>query len=442
MKRITFVENRGKTAFWVRVADAMVLDGHEVSWIVQNPAYAPRVAGQRVIQIPFPKKKDLENNLIPDSVITDRGRTYFGAGQRHYAYYRKYLEAALTELAPDVVIGEPTLFHELLTIEICRKRGIPYLHPTMNRYPSGRFMILDGDTQNPVLGSREVWDDSTISSLAHTVVSGKSLPSYMRAPNGIEKQMRHLRLVRARLRTAGGRIKGEIYNTPSIVRKLNLGRKLRSNLKAWGSLQRAPGSSGPVVLYPLQMQPEANIDVWGRPFSNQVEVIKRILGALPENGQVAIKANPKSKYEVSDGLIALAHQEPRVVLLPLDWRMPRAHEVTTGAVTVSGTVGYEAIFNRGRCVSLRHPIIQDLFPSCHANTPESAVQRLLSDPLAGKGSLEATKSLLSELVSCSFEGTINEPVYDPDCVSDKNISLVYRAFTKVLSAIKTRDFQE
>lgn len=442
MQRITFVENRGKTAFWKRVADKLASNGHEVSWIVQNPAYAPNISGQRIIQIPFPKKKDFKEGLIPDPVITDRGRTYFGAGQRHYAYYQNHLEAALTELAPDVVIGEPTLFHELLTIGICRNRAIPYLHPTMNRYPSGRFMILESDSQNPISGSGEVWDDTTLDALASAVVSGKSLPSYMRVPLGMEKHIYRIRRLQDQLRTIFGRWQGERYNTPSIARKLALGRDLKTNLVFWKNLERPPDPDATVILYPLQMQPEANIDVWGRPFSDQVKFIERILSALPPNGQVAVKANPKSKYEVSSDLIALARCDARVVLLPLDWRMPRAYELATGAITVSGTVGYEAIFNRGRCISLRHPIIKNLFPSCHAETPEIAVERLLSDPLAGQGSLEATKRLLRTLVSCSFKGTINEPTYDPDCVSDENITLVYNAFTKVLSAIEMKGVEE
>ena len=420
----------------------MVANGHDVSWIVQNPAYSPKVSGQRVLQIPFPKSSDLHDGPVPEAVITDRGRTYFDAGQRHYTYYQNRLEAAVTELRPDVVIGEPTLFHELLTVGICRARGIPYLHPTINRYPSGRFMILDGDTQTPIEGSGEHWDDATLDALTEAVVTGKSLPSYMRVASGLEKQIRRFHRGKALARTVLGRWRGERFNTPSIGRKLKLGRNLKSNLAAWADLERAPDTDGPVLLYPLQMQPEANIDVWGRPFSDQIGFIERILAALPEGGQIAVKANPKSKYEVSDDLIVLARRDARVVLLPLDWRMPRAHEVTNGAITVSGTVGYEAVFGRGRCISLRHPVIQKLFPACHADTPEDAVQRLLADPTAGDGGRDATKKLLRCLIFDSFPGTINEPAYDLDCVSQENVARVSAAFTQIISTIDRREISE
>jgi hypothetical protein len=183
------------------------------------------------------------------------------------------------------------------------------------------------------------------------------------------------------------------------------------------------------------MQPEANIDVWGRPYSNQVELVRRLLLALPEDGRVAIKANPKSKYEVSGDLIRLAQGEPRIVLLPLDWKMPQAQAVSIGSVTVSGTVGYEAVFGRGRCLSLRHPVIRDHFPSFHADSPEEAVVRLIADSDAGKGNRNTAEKLLAWLLANSFPGTINEPAYNPNCTSAENIRAVTEALLTAISVV-------
>ena len=190
MSRVVFVENRGKTAFWAEIARSLVAAGHSVGWIVQNPIYAPTSPVGEVVSLGFPKALDMVDAPIPDSVSTDRGRQYFGAGSQHYTWYRKRIAEALDQLHPDVVIGEPTLMHELLTVAECRRRDIPYLHPTMTRYPSGRFNILDGDTQNPVTASNDAWETAELAELAGLISEGSSLPSYMAKPSVMAAQIR------------------------------------------------------------------------------------------------------------------------------------------------------------------------------------------------------------------------------------------------------------
>lgn len=433
--RVVFVENRGKTAFWAEVARGLIARGHNVGWIVQNPAYAPPGGTGAVFALGFPKSGDIVDAPVPAALSTDRGRQYFGAGARHYSFYERRVAEALDRLRPNAVIGEPTLMHELLIVAECRRRAIPYLHPTMTRYPGGRFNVLDGDTQIPVTGSGETWPRDRLDDLAAQISEGRSLPSYMAKPTPMAARVRQLRRAGGQVQTTLGWLQGERFNTPSPARKIALQRRLRDNLAAWAGLARMPDMAGPMILYPLQMQPEANIDVWGRPYSDQVSFVRRLLAALPEEGGVAVKANPKSKYEASAEMLALARSEPRVVLLPLACPMKDAQATTTGSVTVSGTVGFEAVFGRGRCLSLRHPVLKHHLPEFHADTPEAAVASLLEDPTAGLGSAARGADLLEHLVADSFEGTINEPTYDPNCLSPENIGKVTGAIAQVLDHI-------
>lgn len=440
--RVVFVENRGKTAFWAEVARRLIARGHSVGWIVQNLAYAPPSGTGEAVFLGFPKAAEMVEAPVPEAVSTDRGRQYFCAGSRHYTFYARRVEEALDLMRPDAVIGEPTLMHELLTMAECRLRGTPYLHPTMTRYPGGRFNVLEGDTQIPVICSGDAWPRDRLDELARAISEGRSLPSYMAKPTAMAVRMRQLRRAGGQTRTTLGWLRGERFNTPSPARKLALQRMLRANLKSWAALARMPVATGPekgpVILYPLQMQPEANIDVWGRPYSDQVALVKRLLAALPEDGAVAVKANPKTKYEASAELLALARSNPRVVLLPIDCTMKDAQAVTTGSVTVSGTVGFEAVFGRGRCLSLRHPVLERHLPEFHADTPEDAVARLLADPDAGRGNPARGADLLAQLVADSFEGTINEPTYDPNCLSPDNIAKVTGAIARVLGHLSQK----
>lgn len=425
--------------FWSAVADLLEQRGHVISWIVQNALEAPPEKGRAIVKLRLPSAVDMRADApIPEAVETDRGRTLFGAGHGHYLHYQAEIDRALRELRPDVIIGESTLFHELLIIAACQDQGIPYLHPTSTRYPGGRMVIFAGNTQTTVVGSGETWPEDRLQALAEAIQTGSKLPDYMRIPSRGAALLLKLRLLAGRTRSLGGRLRGERYNTPSLARKIALSRGLKVNLQAWRSLERAPDQgpdAGPVILYPLQMQPEANIEVWGQPFHDQVAVIERCLSALPPNGKVAVKSNPKAKYEVSNALLALARSDRRVVLLPLDWRMPQAQAVAIGSVTVTGTVGYEAVFGRGRCLSLRHPMITEMFPSLHADTPEEAVTRLLADPTAGRGCPEMARLLLDRIIATSFPGVINEPAYDMTCMSKENVTQVGDALERACDAV-------
>lgn len=332
--RVAVVENRGKTAFWAEVARALMAGGHSVGWIVQNPSYAPGGVGETFL-LGFPSVADMVDAPVPEVVSTDRRRQFFGAGSRHYTYYTRRVAEALDQLRPGAVIGEPTLMHELLTIAECRHRAIPYLHPTMTRYPDGRFNVLDGDTQIPIMGSGEAWAQNRLNKLASAISEGRNLPSYMAKPTAMAAQIRQLRRARGQALTALGWLRGERFNTPSPARKIALQQMLKENLESWAALARMPDDAGPVILCPLQMQPEANIDAWDRPYSDQAAFVQRLLAALPKDGAVAVKANPKSKYEASAEMIALARREQRVVLLPLECPMPGARPVA--APSCAGT---------------------------------------------------------------------------------------------------------
>jgi hypothetical protein len=52
------------------------------------------------------------------------------------------------------------------------------------------------------------------------------------------------------------------------------------------------------ILYPLHLQPEANIDVWGRPRRNQLESIQNIANNLKGSQILYIKPQPKIKIRI------------------------------------------------------------------------------------------------------------------------------------------------
>ena len=424
---ILFMENREKTYFWQAVARVLLKRGIRVEWLVQNPVFEPHDAGPTHI-LPFPGRKDLAGGDVPidqfPALMTDRGRQYFHAGSAHYPHYQNQIRTAIDRIAPVLVVGETTLLHEMLASEAAAETGATFLHPASGRYPSDRFFLFRGMSQDPFIGSGDAGDVKWKCALAYDIGHGSARPTYMIRPIRWVEYRRKVRWVITRWRVLWGRMRGERYNTPSIGTKFRLGLLIRRNTKRWDLIAGLPPSRREAILYPLQLQPESNIDVWGRPFSDQPALIRALLAAMPDDMSVLVKANPKLKYEMSDELLTLAETEPRVVLLPRDLPMAEAQALTTGTVTTCGTVGLEAIFGRGRCMSLRHPVIDRLFPRAAAASPEEAVRKLMHDPGAGLGNPDDGFELLTELSLQSFPGQIGDPFWLPQCLDPDNIALV------------------
>src|SRR5690606_7812971 len=121
-------------------------------------------------------------------------------------------------------------------------------------------------------------------------------------------------------------------------------------------------------------------------------------------------------------LITLAKADSRVCLLPIELPMLSALAHTAGAVTVTGTIGFEAMCGKGRALSLRHPIIEKEFPAFHAESLGDAVEKLVNDPAAGVGNIQIGARLIQRFVNQSFPGLVADPISYPSCTDDHNVT--------------------
>lgn len=436
--RILFIENREKTRFWSAIAAQLEANGHTVAWAVQNPMFADGLPG-RVFIMPFPRPTGAVSPWNPEEwplLVTDRGRQYFGSGHAHYSHYEAQYRSILDDFQPQLVLGEATLFHELLAVAEARRRAIPYFHPSAERYPQDRFCFFHDVTQEAYAGEGYQYPDGEALDYAQRVAEGREALVYMRKRGRIGLMLRKLEWAWTRGRVFLARLRGERYNTPGPALKWRLERQVKHRLAQWHAIERPVDPGDRAILYPMQMAPEANIDVWGRPFNDQVDVMRRILAAAPENVKLAIKCNPKPKYEMSDELLAFARSEPRVILLPAAMRMPDAMAQCVGAITICGTVGFEAVFGRGRCISLRHPVIAENCPDHAAETPEDAVRKLLDEPGSGLGSPALGARLLQAIAHRSYPGYISDPFSSPACLAPENVAKVARGVEQLVAHIE------
>lgn len=434
LPKLLFVENREKTYFWRLVAKRLQADGFAVGWIVQNPIFGRALPG-KIYSLELPGKNagsDHERQISP-LLKTDRGKRFFGNGDSHYAHYYMVIEEAIKDFQPDFVIGESTLFHELIAADVTEAMGAIYLHPTGERYPSGRFVIFRGTTQQVFRGSQSPMCEAAALSLATQIGQGSKGPDYMRKTGRLANLIQKWRWVRTRLRVWGGRLLGERFNTPPLTRKLALMRQTKRNIARWRAAATTPDPNEPLpLLYPLQLQPEANIDVWGFAYHNQLALVQRLCASIPPDRKLALKANPKTYMEMSDAMLDHAIKSDKILLLPIEMTMPEAHAICEGAITVTGTIGFEAVCGRGRCLSLGHPILDAHFADFSADSPETAVAKLLADPVSGKGDPKLGSHLIDLFHRRSYAGRISDPVSDPTCLNAANIAMVTDALVSAL----------
>ena len=442
--KLAFVENRYKTLFWEALAHELKLLGCSIVWLVQNPVFAPKA--ENVYVMPFPRRRDLSTESarrFQRVRCADRNVNYFAGNDRHYGYYCKLIEVWLDSEQPDLVIGESTLFHELIAVECCRERGIPYLHPSMPGYPGGRYSVYAADTKETLGQSAGGPTDEECLALAEAIRKRERVPDYMQPPTVAASQNTYHapRSLADRLMILRGFLAGERFNTPAPWRKVMLDLGVKRHLDRWKQLAARKAKSGQgrrIALYPLQMQPEANLDVWGQRFQNQAKLVEQIADALPAGWHLLVKANPKSKYELSLALMDTMERHPRISPVSLDEAMGQVLQRTDLVCTVTGTVAVECVLSGIPLVQFG-PGIATAGPGCaflqdidQLGSVATAVEKgefvLASD--------NARIDLVRRLYSTTFTGKVSDPMHTPGVLDGENVALVARNVFEVAKACK------
>jgi hypothetical protein len=432
--KILFVENRYKTGFWEIIARELVKEGHEICWIVQNHLFKPEV-GESIV-IPYFRNQAITNkDYTPDTkkvIQSNRGLNYFGIQSDDFIfYYQEQIRRAFDRLRPDMAFGESTLFHELLIINECRSRDILFLHPTTCRYPTGRFSFYLYDTLEPFGGSGETMEDGEALTVINQIVNRSVVPDYMKV---IKPRLSLRDAISDKLKLSFGYFMGERFNTPSPFAKKSIERKKDLLIAEWDAIAMSQVKADErfKILYPMQMQPEANIDVWGHPYNNQLDVIKSIVVLMRADDVLYIKPNPKSKYELTEELIQYVKENPgKVIPLTHSTPMQEVFPYIDFVITVTGTIAFECIWGDKPFISLRGGL-QKRF-SLFENVEERIFTSFEYSPYINKEKV----NLINDLVSTSYKGTIGDMLTGKNVVDDRdNLTNVIRGFFDVIKLHK------
>ena len=429
--KILFIENKFKTYTWQSIAK-MLSSEVEIHWLVQNPAIRPKIGIVHYVQIPkLTCKRQSKDNIVNDELKQkDRFFTIYRKEPIHYEYYSKKIEQILQEIQPTLAIGEATLFHELITINKCKELGVLYLNPATCRYPTGRFSFYKYDTQIPYLGSEERWTKDKIAREITNISDRNVKPDYMSVDINFTKTL--LQAMRKANLNLKSILCGEVYNTPSITQKYQITAQMRHakrNFRKMSISEIENFDPEKCVIYPMQMQPEANLDVWGYPHNDQTKVIRQLSGSLVDK-YLLIKTNPKWKYEINDPLVKAISALPNVYALSPSIKMESLFRKFKYFYTITGTIGHEALLGDKVCLSSNSSLIANFQPEWICD-PEHINYDIKTLNVGFK-----KEDVINYLVKTSYTGVINDPVTATGVLGFENIKHLTAAFFNVLERIE------
>ncbi|MHA7863445.1 hypothetical protein [Flagellimonas marinaquae] len=431
--RLIFVENRYKTYFFEQVSKRLD-NQHEIYWIVQNHAFAPKTG--TVIKIPYPKEKNLTKNFVGNTSIgkvieSDRQVNYFKKNdKRYFKYYFEIIENIIDDVNPSYVFGEATAFHELLTIEVCKKREIKYLNPSSCRYPVGRFSFYLYDTLIPYKGSNEELPKAEGMKIINSIANRNVKPDYMKPVTiPIKKKAAD------KFKILKSHFKGEKFNTPPPFVKFSLERQKKKIIEMWQKIAVSDiSNSSSAIVYALHMQPEANIDVWGRLHRNQLKTIKSIQTKLLNGQTLYVKPNPKSKYELTQELLEYIASQDNVEAIDINTPMTSIFKKIDLVVGVTGTIIMECILSDKPVITLVKTINNDAANCLFAKDFDELGEYFgfLAEGKFPHISDDEKLEFLNTINRTSYKGQVSDPFYSESSISSSNIAFMHTAFKDVI----------
>lgn len=102
----------------------------------------------------------------------------------------------------------------------------------------------------------------------------------------------------------------------------------------------------PYALFPLHKEPEVTLLVYGKPFLNQIEVVRLIARSLPVGMKLAVKEHPAAVGYRPCGYYRKLLSIPNVVLIAPDTTSREALEHARLVTVIGGSMGLEAIMRK------------------------------------------------------------------------------------------------
>jgi hypothetical protein len=461
---IAFTSTWQKTDFFSAVAKELCKDVG-VFWIVTSDVYRRKLLAQgygahTLIHLrkdhalsgsssekDFELMRRLEERTgicVKSLILMDRFVSTWNTADalRYAAYVAASVHDFLKKNNIEIVLGEPSALHDLITDVVCQASGRLYTAPFDMRLPVNRFQFWLGTLERDLIvtGARSPLEVSPAAlrmaeeTIAAVTVERKR-PGYWYKSNKVPRLS-----LRFAVKLAQGvyraivrsRTDGNSYSLAGVLFKLRyhmipfnyLSTRLR-----WRRVFEEPVPGERFVLYALAKQPE-QVDVEGAHFANQTEFIRSVARELPLDVRLYVKEHRNSLGDRSPSEFAKFKEIPGVRLID---PFVDVHDLIRDAelvVTISGTTTLEAALY-GKHALLASDLFTANFSTCERIFHPSEIGTKLRGPRPAHQP-EHDVRYLAYLLENSFEGTICDPVSAPECLQPDNVRNVARAIERLV----------
>ncbi|ADH60465.1 Capsule polysaccharide biosynthesis protein [Thermoanaerobacter mathranii subsp. mathranii str. A3] len=467
--KIAFIGNFNKTIFFWKISEHLRYRGHEIFWITTSSKWMRWLLDKGVLQDQIlhlkiseaDSKKDsicldlvsdiekISGLKVKDAILMDRVVSKWDREKsvQYALYVITMVKNWIEKNNINVIFGETTWLHEILTSSIASYMNIYYLKPATIRLPSQRFAFFKGYLEKEIyiIYHPEIYlqlfeDAKKIANeTRQELIKNHIKPFYWYNNSHISKPNLYYFLKILRKTYDALVYAKEDATIKSVKYQLKYEQShlkfLRYYAEKLGRLFEKPKANEQFILYTLHKQPEASVDVLGSRVANQLELIRSIVKELPINIKLYVKEHPNALGERKLSYLFRIKRLPGVRLI--DPWVP-VHELidkSIGVLTISGTVALEAAM-----LNKKAGIFTDMF----------------FDDLSNVYRLDSTKDLqwflekknlpwnyedeekMARIIMNSFPGIISDPISMPSVLDNENIINVVNGFEMVLNDIKRR----
>ena len=328
----------------------------------------------------------------------------------------RFFEKVIDEINPDFLIIKTTDFHRnYLLTEMCRVRNVKILMLFTSRLANRVSIAAQSDKIDLELDEkiddkikinsfdelREYFKKRSKSQQKVTTHSGgMNYPQYKKILPG----------VRWLTKTVDKKF-GESYDHYGVTRwkaishyfSYSIKGRMRKNFidKNFG---KNIDLNKKFIFFPLQIQPERNVDIDAPFYSNQIEVITNIAKALPVNCKLLVKEHPLMRYrhwrEIKEYKEIM--MLPNVELLHPSISPNEILENCLVVITIAGSGGLEAMLYKKPAIIFTDTIYASL-PSVHRLTSLEELPNAIKESLEKEVKLSDVNEFINLLERNSFD---------------------------------------
>ncbi|PLX71424.1 MAG: hypothetical protein C0602_01035 [Denitrovibrio sp.] len=336
----------------------------------------------------------------------------------------RYVSACCTQIKTfladnniDLVFGEVTWAHEMVTAGLCRQLDIPFLSPVNVRYPSDRFAFFEGVFQQNIIAVSKEINLSEGIKLYDRFINYGAMPFYMQQ---VRKPLAKKVVYHIKRYMTGDT---EDMTVPSMHRLIS-----KSLRKFFSPKMPESKPSGRYIYLPLQCTPESSIDIQAGYYMDQLNFVKGVARSIPADFKLAVKPHPLNSY--SRRFYRELSKIPSVEIA--NAQSIRLIEYAAAVVSISSTACYEAGLCGIPAVVFCDTFYTDL-PTVKRCGSIEKLRGTITDAIDAYTEENVVKTFLARLYSSSYEGFCESPDVYADALSSSNIYKVSKAFEEVVS---------